>query len=77
MSDKIGQCFAPQLIVLRVVSGRAWTRDKSSMFGQDTRLEFTGRSTTRIDAEESEKEKVSHIMVSSASNSSSDRVEVV
>ncbi|RPD54560.1 hypothetical protein L226DRAFT_539293 [Lentinus tigrinus ALCF2SS1-7] len=70
-------CFAPQLIVLRVVSGRAWTRDKSSMFGQDTRLEFTGRSTTRIEAEISEKERGSRIMTSSGSNSSSVKVEEV
>ncbi|KAI0700842.1 hypothetical protein C8T65DRAFT_579991 [Cerioporus squamosus] len=70
-------CFAPQLIVLRVVSGRAWTRDKSSMFGQDSKLEFTGRSTTRIDHEEAEKEKGSHVMTSSGSTNSSVRVEDV
>ena len=40
------QCFAPQLIVLRVITGRAWTRDPSTMFG--TRLEFSDRSTTRV-----------------------------
>ncbi|KAH9934013.1 uncharacterized protein BXZ73DRAFT_100853 [Epithele typhae] len=44
-------CLAPQLIVLRVMSGRAWTREKSSMVG--TKLEFTGRSTTQIGAESS------------------------
>ena len=47
------------------------------MFGQDTRLEFTGRSTTRIDAEDLEKEKNSHIISSGGSNSSSIKVEEV
>ncbi|KAI0755631.1 hypothetical protein C8Q74DRAFT_1304738 [Fomes fomentarius] len=42
-------CLAPQLIVLRVVSGRAWTRDRSSI--QTTKLEFTDRSTTRVGAQ--------------------------
>ncbi|KAI9066056.1 hypothetical protein FKP32DRAFT_1674315 [Trametes sanguinea] len=32
-------CIAPQMIILRVVSGRAWTRDKSAMTG--TNIEFT------------------------------------
>ncbi|KAI0668278.1 hypothetical protein C8Q78DRAFT_980799 [Trametes maxima] len=32
-------CIAPQMIILRVVTGRAWTRDKSAMTG--TNLEFT------------------------------------
>ena len=47
------QCFAPQLIVLRVMSGRAWTRDVSSML--DSRLEFTERSTTQVEAALGEK----------------------
>lgn len=33
------QCIAPQMIILRVVRGRAWTRNTSAM--TDTNLEFT------------------------------------
>lgn len=64
------------LVVLRVVSGRAWTRDKSSMIG--SQLEFTGRSTTRIDNEDDEKNEKdshhSHVMTSSGSVDSSSKI---
>ena len=38
------QCFAPQLIVLRVITGRAWTRDKSA--ATSTGLEFTNTAAS-------------------------------
>ncbi|KAI0354390.1 hypothetical protein OH77DRAFT_1425957 [Trametes cingulata] len=44
-------CIAPQMIILRVVAGRAWTRDKSAMTA--TNLEFTKSgdgSATRVDS---------------------------
>lgn len=34
------QCIAPQMIILRVVRGRAWTRNTSSAM-TDTNLDFT------------------------------------
>ena len=75
------QCFAPQLIVLRVITGRAWTRDPSTMFGVGTRLEFTDRSTTRVGGSDKsdDEEKFGTMLASPVtdSDSVSVRAEVV
>ena len=63
------QCIAPQLVVLRVVAGRAWTREKTSMI--QSKLEFTDGSRTQIGGGFSANEK-SHV-----SHSSSDDIEEV
>ena len=56
------------------MSGRAWTREKSSMIG--TKLEFTDRSTTQIGTvdEKMRTRRTDTAVTGSASNSSSERV---
>ena len=49
------QCISPQLVVLRVVAGRAWTRDTSTM--SRSKLEFTEASRTQIGGFTEENEK--------------------
>ena len=72
------QCIAPQLVVLRVVAGRAWTREKTSMI--QSKLEFTDGSRTQIGGGQStnDKEKSHHdLVVRTASRSSSNDIEEV
>ncbi|KAM5540176.1 hypothetical protein V8D89_006316 [Ganoderma adspersum] len=69
-------CIAPQLVVLRVVAGRAWTREKTSMMIQ-SKLEFTDGSRTQIEGGISTNEKSDHVLVTSRSHTSSEDVEEV
>ena len=66
------QCIAPQLVVLRVVAGRAWTREKTSMI--QSKLEFTDGSRTQIEGSHSTNEKSDHVLVTSRSHTSSEDV---
>ncbi|KAI0773184.1 hypothetical protein BD413DRAFT_314484 [Trametes elegans] len=39
-------CIAPQMIILRVITGRGWTRDRSAMTGTDLEFTKTAHATT-------------------------------
>ena len=67
------QCISPQLVVVRVVAGRAWTRDTSTM--SRSKLEFTEASRTQIGGFTEENEK-SKGLTTSGSQSSSEHIPI-
>ncbi|EJF62039.1 hypothetical protein BD309DRAFT_1066392 [Dichomitus squalens] len=66
-------CIAPQLVVLRVVAGRAWTREKSTMI--QSKLEFTDASRTQFGGSSAANEK-SDGLTASGSVSSSEHIPI-
>ncbi|KAH9850923.1 hypothetical protein C2E23DRAFT_734006 [Lenzites betulinus] len=73
-------CIAPQMIILRVVAGRAWTRDRSTM--TSTNLEFTktaqNATETRLEFGIDESNgSAKHAELVSTQNSTSSTVDIV
>ncbi|KAI0821783.1 hypothetical protein BC628DRAFT_1464255 [Trametes gibbosa] len=72
-------CIAPQMIILRVVVGRAWTRERSAM--TSTNLEFTksaqNATETRLEFGADESNAVKHSGFVTTQQSDSSTVDVV